>query len=88
MGEERVRYRSDNTKDIESATSQPERKQFKYRGRIYIRPLERGVVLLDMPNGKEQYLESVVGEMFTGRVNDQGVFKVEIIIREISQKGE
>ena len=41
-----------------------------------------------MPDGKEEYLESLMGGLLTGSITDQGAFKVEIIIREISQKRE
>ena len=55
-----------------------------YRGRVYVRPVERGVVLRDAGTGEfEMYLDNFAALVGPGDKFADGVCELEIVIRRL-----
>ena len=55
-----------------------------YRGRVYVRPVERGVVLKDAGTGEfEMYLDNFAALVGLGDKFADGECKLEIVIRRL-----
>ncbi len=57
--------------------------EFTYRGSVYVRPVERGVVLKDIEGDLAVYLDNAAALVGTGSMFGDGYANLEIIIRRI-----
>lgn len=76
--------KSSTTSENELPNAATVRKTFVYRGRVYVRPIERGVVLRDAGTGElEIYLDDFAALVGLGEKSAHGEYELEITIKPL-----
>lgn len=76
--------KSSTTSKNEPPDAATARKTFVYRGRVYVRPIERGVVLRDAGTGEfEMYLDNFAALVGLGERSAHGECELEITIKRL-----